>query len=80
MDNRKDGKNYIRVIADMRPDLQIMPLKVIVDDKEYKVDSVIDIKRMVVPTLGERCFAYYCKFKTKLRILYLDAEFKWFTI
>lgn len=73
-------KKFLRVIADMKPQMQIMPLKVIFNETEYLIDSVIDIKFQIVPTFGERCFAYYCKIKGKLKIIYLDKDFNWFVI
>lgn len=71
---------YLRVIADMRPNSKIMPIKVVYEDKEYEVSEVIDIKRYVVPAICQLCHAYYCKFKEKLKILYLDGDYNWFVV
>lgn len=80
-DNKKTiKKKYLRVIADMKPQMQIIPLKVIYNESEYEITSLIDIKFLVVPGLGERCYAYYCKIKNKLKIIYLDLENQWFVI
>ena len=71
---------YLRVVADMKPNSPIMPLKVIYDEKEYIVDEIFNVKRFVVEQIGELCNAYYCKFKHKIRILYLDKNYNWFVI
>lgn len=71
---------YLRVVADMPPDSIIMPIKVIFDEREFIIDKVFDIKRVTVPAVGEFCNAYYCKFGSKIRILYLSKDCKWFVI
>ena len=79
----KNDKNikFLRVIADMKPHSQIIPLKVIIDDeREFVIDKIIDIKKFVESVTNSLCFAYYCKFKTKLRILYLNKENNWFVV
>lgn len=80
MNSEKLQITYLRVIADMKPQMQIIPLKVIFNETEYNIDSVIDIKYQVVMGLGKQCYAYYCKIKNHLKIIYLDSDFQWFVI
>ena len=77
---RRKNIKFLRVIADMKPHLQIIPLKVIFDDREFVIDKIIDIKKFVEPVTNSLCLAYYCKFKSKLKILFLDRENNWFTV
>ena len=78
----KNTKNvkYLRVIADMKPNSIIMPIKVIYNEKEYIISQVFDVKKLIVDRIGELCFAYYCKFNSKIKILYLDKLYNWFVI
>ena len=78
--NNKNSIKYLRVIADMRPHSLIMPIKVIFNEKEFVIDEIFDIKKLVVSQIGELCSAYYCKFKRKIKILYLDKMYNWFVI
>ena len=71
---------FLRVIADMKPHSKIMPLKVIFDDREFIIDKIIDIKNFIEATTNSFCTAYYCKFKSKLKILYLDKDYNWFVV
>lgn len=79
-ENNNHQVKYLRIIADMKPNSLIMPLKVIFDEREFMVSEVFDIKKIVVAELGELCYAYYCKFNNKIRILYLDKLYNWFVI
>ena len=78
LSNEKDFK-YLHVIADMKPNSLIMPIKIIYENKEYIVSEVFDIKKLVVKT-GELCYAYYCKINGKIKILYLNRNYRWFVI
>ena len=65
----------------MKPHFQIIPLKIIYDDgREFVIDKIIDIKKFVEPVTKSHCLAYYSKFKSKLKILFLDRENNWFTV
>lgn len=78
---KQNEKHFIRVIADMRPNLQIMPLKIVWEDgREFKVESVNDVRQILVSGLGEVAMAYFCVIKGVRRTIYLDRNMQWFVI
>ena len=75
------NKKLIRVIVDMRPNMQIMPVAVFDDSgKRIKVDVVSDIRRVLVKDLGEQCFAYFLVAGGSRKVIYLDKNMQWFEL
>ena len=74
-------KKPIRVIADMRPNMQIMPVAVFDESgKRQKVDIVTDIRRMLVKDLGEQCYAYFMIVAGNRKVIFLDKNMQWFEV
>ncbi len=74
-------KKYLRVIADMRPNAQIIPLKIVSDDgREFIIQNVFNIVRIIVEDIGEQCMAYYMVVGGKRKVIYLDKNMQWFVI
>lgn len=83
MENLKkpERKKFLRVVADMRPKMQIMPIKIILDEgKEVKIDFVADVRQILVKDLGEQCMAYFCDIAGVRKVIFLDGEMQWFEI
>lgn len=79
--NEGAQKTFIRVIADMRPNAQIIPLKIVSDDgREFVIENVYNIIRTIVEAIGEQCMAYYIVVRGTRKVIYLDKNFAWFVI
>ncbi len=77
----KKEKHFVRVVADMRPNMQIMPLSIIWEDnRQFKIDDVKDVRQLVVSGLGEQCMAYFIEINKSRRVLYLDKNMQWFIV
>lgn len=75
------NKKPIRVIADMRPNMQILPVALFDEDgRRLKIDDVMDIRRVLVKDLGEQCFAYFVVAGGSHRVIYLDKNNLWFEV
>lgn len=73
------SKRYVRVVADMRPGRQIMPVFVYDEaGNRAKVDAVTDIRRVLVKNLGEQCYAYFLVAGGSRKVIYLDKQMQWF--
>ncbi len=77
----KAQKLFLHVIADMRPNAQIMPLTIIWDDgRTFDIEDVFDIKRTILKDFGEQCLTFYCKIGGRRKLIYLDSCYQWFVI
>ncbi len=74
-------KKFIRVIADMRPNAQIIPLKIVADDgRDFAIQNVFSIVRTIVEDIGEQCMAYHIIVNDTRKVIYLDKNFAWFVM
>lgn len=81
MESLGNIKKYLHIVADMRPNAQILPMKVIWNDgREFIIEQILDIKRNNIEKLGEQCMAYYCIISGKRKVIYLDSDMQWFVI
>ena len=71
-------KKYIDVVASMKSDGTVLPLKIIWEDgKEYMVDNVLDIRRAASLKAGGCGVRYTCKICGQVRFLFLE-DYLWF--
>lgn len=79
--NDNHDKRFIRVIADMRPNAQIIPLKIVADDgRDFAIQNVFSIVRTIVEDIGEQCMAYHIIVNDTRKVIYLDKNFAWFVM
>lgn len=70
-------KNYIRVIAEHRPDGSIRPVKIEVDESWYEVDRLLDVRMAASLKIGGQGIRYTCKISGKQVYLFCD-DGRWF--
>lgn len=77
----RDDIVYVRVIADMKPKMQIMPKSIIWEDgREFAIDEIKDVRQVLVSGMGKECMAYFVEIRGSRRVLYLDRMMQWFII
>ena len=71
-------KKYIDVVAKMKSDGTILPLKIIWEDgKEYEIDKLEDCRRAVSLKAGGCGLRFSCRIKGQTRFLFLE-DYRWF--
>ena len=71
-------KKYIAVVAKMKNDGTILPLKIIWEDgSEYIIDKVEDVRRAASLKAGGCGLRFSCKICGQTRFLFLE-DYRWF--
>ena len=71
-------KKYVDVVANMKSDGSILPLKITWEDgREYLIDKVEDIRRAASLKAGGCGLRFSCKICGQTRFLFLE-DYKWF--
>ena len=71
-------KKYVDVVANMKSDGSILPLKITWEDgREYLIDKVEDIRRAASLKAGGCGLRFSCKICGQTRFLFLE-DYRWF--